>query len=240
MENKENARYEMTLLDLWKVFRKAWYIILLVAIVFGAVAYIYISYFTVPLYSSSSTFYIYYGDKDQSLGTSVGMAQTMAGSYTEFILSNDVIDKMKEDIPELAGYSRDAIRSMIAISSDEEKMIIKVSASHPNARVAYEMIEVVTEFGVEKAKAILKEAGQEGSGISTINAPEIASIPVGNSKLTKTALFAVIGAIVCYAVFFVKSMFDYRIHGENDLEDRFDYPLIAAIPSLGSDTKRPS
>jgi len=240
MDNNESAKYEISLIDLWNIFKKIWYLVAITAIIFGAVVYGYLSYFSVPMYSSHSTFYVYYGGENNTVGTNIGMAQTLVGAYEEFIVDNVVIDEMKAKIPALANASRSRIRSMLTVQSDEEKMIITVSATHSDPQVAYDMLQIVTEYGVMEAERILDKAGQKDSGISFINAAELATAPDSNNKLIKTVLAAAIGAVICYAVFFVRSMFDYRIHSESDLEDRFDYPVISAIPSLSSESRHNS
>ena len=160
MENKENTRYEMTLLDLWKVFKKAWLFVALAAIAFGAAAYIYIGYFTVPVYSSTSTFYVFYDDKEQSLGVSVGMAQTMAGSYTDFILDNKVLDKMKNDIPELSGYSYTDVDDWAAVSDEWVKEANKdIVYPEPTVKPKYGLSNFVSAINkLEKATSLDERA----------------------------------------------------------------------------------
>ena len=251
MDNKDNVREstkEISLVDMWNIFKKVWYLVLAAAIIFGAAAFVYVEFFVEPEYSSSARFYVYYNSSNSSGNTNgqvssfdMSMARTLVGTYSEMLVNNAVVDTIKSSNREFSNLSRAQIKSMITITPNPDEMIITVSATHTDPELAYSIVNTIKDTGIEEVKTILEAAKQRDSGVTTIDPPEVAKTPISNGAMIKTAIAAVIGAIVCYAVFFAKNMFDHRVHSESDLEDNFEAPILAGIPIImQQETKRDS
>ena len=250
MDNKDNVREhtrEISLLDMWNVFKKVWYLVLITAIVFGAAAFAYIEFLVEPEYSSSARFYVYYNSSSSSGNAANGpssfdmtMARTLVGTYSEMLVDNHVVDEIKDSHRDLSDLNRSQIKNMITITPNADEMIITISATHTDPQLAYSIVDTIMTDGIAEVDRILTASNQSDNGVSVIDAPEVATNPISNGAMIKSAVAAVIGAVICYAIFFAKSMLDHRVHSEDDLENNFEAPILSGIPIIFQDTKRES
>lgn len=250
MDNKESIREsvkEISLVDMWNVFKKAWVFILITAILAGGIAFAYVNFLVEPEYSSTARFYVYYNSSSSSGNTANGpssfditMARTLVGTYSEMLVDNHVVDEIKSSHREFSDFSRTQIKNMITITPNADEMIITVSATHTDPELACSIVDTIMTDGIAEVDRILASSNQSDNGVSVIDPPEVATSPISSGLLMKTAIAVLVGAVACFAIFFAKSMFDYRVHSEDDLESHFDAPILSGIPIIYQENKRNS
>lgn len=138
IEEKESGRSFVTFKMLWNILRRCWYWLLLAALIVGGIVFAvgYSNY--VPVYSSTSEFYVSNVANTTSLYSSsqTSGAEDMAEIICKFATADGVVEYISKDV-EQYGYkvSGRAIKSMISTKSDSAFFTVTVTSTDP--KLAY-------------------------------------------------------------------------------------------------------
>ena len=238
---------EITIRDLWNVLKKSFILVLVCAIVFGGVAYIYTANFVQKVYTSSNEYVLLLDrsnvDADRPVET-LNNALVVGGktimTLSSYLMTESTmksvlkyVEDMRTLYPEDANYQLDheyterQLLSLFSFQKPEEETDTVFSVSC-RAYSAHDSKVLLSAFGAiinERSAAVLNgvfiiaECDPPQDGVKT--APHA----------SRTALIAaVVGAAIPYLIFLVAKILDSRIKKEEDLKNNFDYPLLGQIP----------
>lgn len=208
--------------------KKLWIIAVIAvaaAVVAASITYLFIS----PVYSSTSKFYVY-NNTSSNVNSSISSqdiyaAQTLVETYIVIIKSDTVLEK----IAETAGvnYKPEELEEMLSAGSISGTEVFYIKVSDTSREEALRISEAIVTVVPEAITSVVK-----GSDVSVIDTPKLDN----EADFPSIPLFAVIGfflgAIISYAVFFLREVTDTTIYSEADLKESFNYPIIGQIPTI--------
>jgi capsular polysaccharide biosynthesis protein len=255
---------EISLEYLWKLFKAVWWKMLIFAVVI-AIAAAAITMIIPKEYSSSTSFYIINASLTTEYTTSslLSAAEYLSNDYIDIILGDKMISSILEmlknreydniDTKELKAKD---IREMISSSTSSKSSIFSVSVTCKNESMAHDICNYIEE----NAPAIIKEISRpatdsniyvkDGNDYVLYDSNKLECVEVVReaTKAVKvspnlpmnTAISAVLAAILTYAYFFVRKLFDTTIRTANDITTLVDKPIIAEIPDweLGASAQK--
>lgn len=235
MTNKDTSTNKVNIHTLlFVLWRKAFWIIgigVATALLFAVVT----KFLLTPIYSSTAKFYVNNNTEKGSTTISsqdINASQSLAGTAIVIIKNNnELMQKV------IATSSVDCtvaeLKDMISASSlsSTEAFAIKVSSPSPE-----EALSLANAFRIVVPEMIPEVI--QGGDVSTFDVPEKATSPDSPNIFVNTIIGGFLGIIVSFLIFFLSEALDNTIYDEEDLTDKFKYPIVGIIPTIiGTETE---
>ena len=222
-----------TLIDLWKIFvRWFWAIILAAVIVVSGMA-IFISATFKPIYSSVATLYVL--RQENSLNESniedFSLALNVVNDCTYLLKSHAVLDKVIEQLSLNTPYEQ--LSRTITTSNPVNTRILEVRVSASSPEEAKKIVDCVCQVGAQKI--------EEAMGFKQLNLYEYGTLEnEPSNKVSKTSYFlaALFAALFTYLFFVIYSFFDTSLRTDKEIEELLGVSIIGDIPNANSHKSR--
>lgn len=224
---EDSMKTEVSLDLLLLILRKNIVWILIIALVAGGLAFGIVS-FSKPSYSANASFYVInHNDADYTQSALVTAAQALAADYIEIIKSNKVLDPVSERLLREHGYelSANQLNTMISCSVKKDTAVFSVSVKSNDKNMTEAIIGVVEEV----AGPMIDSAVKRKDCIELLSGGGEAK-KVSASRITTAAIALFVGAVGGFCIFLVVALFDNTIRTEEDIKNKFDIPIIGAVP----------
>ncbi len=229
-----NNMKELNLSELLSaLLRKAW-LIVICALLAGAVAFVYTANFITPLYRSRITVYVNNTNREEVSNevssSSLSASQKLVNTYIRILQSEAVLTTVAEKIG--GGISSGAIRGQMSASALGETEVFEVSISNKDPKKAAEIANAIADVAPAKIEEII-----EGSSTKIIDRAKPATAPYTPNKTRNATLGMVLGAVIAALVVVVQTLMDVRVKGEEDLAAISSAPVLGMIPDLAADMR---
>ena len=230
-ENRNNIE-----IDLRRIFvvllTRAW-LIILVAVIFGAAAFSYAKFGMQPVYSASTQLYVNNNYQESSGYVSPGYsssqleaANRLADTYITILRSRDVIKAVQTQTGLEYKYSVAELRGMMSAAAVNETEIFQVTVTCNNYKDAATIANAVADILPVKSLDIVK-----GTTVTVVDRAQENPNKIGPSYPKYALLGAFIGGFLMAAILVVLELLDTTIHTEEYLDAAYkEYPLLAVIP----------
>lgn len=228
MEKNENQSSLQALLFVVK--RRIVYVLgiaVAAALVFALVT----AFFITPIYSSTAKFYV---NNTQDQMTSVSQQDLSASkSLAEssiVIVKNST--QLLENVIEKSGVDCTAeyLRNNITAGTYSGTEAFYISVESPDPKKAYKLAKAFYEVIPEAIPDIINKGD-----VSQMDPPKKPVEPVSPNLAVNTVIGGIIGFALAFLVFFLKEVLDNTIYTEDDLKDKFGYPIVGIIPTIVTD-----
>jgi len=223
----KNKNEELTFKDIISVFVPKIWLILIVAVVFGAIMGVYSSFLKKDTYTASSTMFAY-KDTPSISSTDMLVAENMVKVYSIVLTSDDVLNDVIANLPaEYANYNVTAsfLRNVMTIS-EQGNGVFKISVTTDNPQLSFALAE-----GIENiAPSAIKTNVQSVLSITIFESPKLPTAPNSKHLIRNVAIAFIVGALVAAIVVWLVNVFDIVIRDKKKLEDNFDIPVLGVIP----------
>lgn len=215
------------------LFKRIW-IILLSAVIAGAVLLLYTVNFVTPQYKADVTMYVNNNSSINSQyisSSDLAVAKSLVETYTNIISSNTVLEKVAEETG--LGITASQIRGMLSATAVGETEMFKVSILTPDPQMSMDIANVIAEVAPDEIARIIP-----GSSAKVV---DYARIPNGRhspSYTTSALLGFLFGGIVAIAVVLIQHMMDNRVQKEEDLELIYNAPVLGCIPEMSEGVQK--
>ncbi len=214
------------------LLRKLW-LVVLCAVVLGALSYVYTSNFVDPMYRSRITIYVNNKNTENKNNTGITAtdlttSQRLVNTYIQILKSNRVLDPVAEVIG--GGYEASHIRDLMTASALSETEVFEVWISHPDPEMAAKIANAIADVAPKQIEDIL-----EGSSTKVIDRAKVAQDPYSPNVSRNTTLAMAGGAIVAACFVILQTLLDVRVKGEEDLAQLSTAPVLGVIPDLVMD-----
>lgn len=232
---KESGTSKMiTLADLWKLFLKRLWIVLLVSVLVTVAAYL-INHFTyTPQYTSTATLYIL--RQDDSVSKSNGDADFSLAlkvvSDCDYLLKSrsvliEVIDELQIQ------YEYEQLSKMVSTNNPDNTRILEVKVEADSPELAKQIVDKICVIGQDKIT--------DAMGFQQVNLYEYGNYdpePSNRFRIISYVLVFFLTAIVTFLIIIAAFLLDDRIQDDTDIEKKLGLSLLADIPtaSLSGET----
>lgn len=210
------------------LLKKIW-IILLVALVCGALAFSATKLFIKPTYRCGFTAYVNnkLATKDSDLLTAsdVNAAKEIVKTYANILKSNTVLASADEAFD--INYSVEELKKMIQTEIQSETEIIQVFAIAKSPEEAYAIASAVAST----APGIMADI-VEGSSMKIVEYPQVPKEIYQPSYVKYAAVGFLIGFLLAAAFFTIRYLMDDTITDESELETRLNATVLGVIPDV--------
>lgn len=209
------------------LLRKLW-LIILVAVICGGMAYAGAKLFIPPTYRAVFTAYINNqkgSDLSGLTGSDVAAAQALAHTYSEIITSRSVLESAAEASGHNYGYNQ--LKDAVTTTIGSETEIVSVSVEAKTPEDAYDLAREIATSAVKYATTIV-----EGSTMKIIDLPEVPTGIYKPSYIQIALLGALVGAFVTSVIICLVQIFNDKIRNVAELQNRYTIPIVGTIPDM--------
>lgn len=244
---------EISLEQLWKVFKAAWWKILVVTII-AAVIGAGITIMRPNKYASSTSFYINNTNTTSEYTTSslLSAVEYLANDYVEIIHGDEMVSNILQAVQQNNYKKIDEkdltagdIRSMISSKTTANTSIFTITVTSTNKDLAEDVCKFIQANAPATIKKIARPATEVNiyykdgehyfpyeNQLECVSVVRAASAPtkVSPGLFTSALIAAFIGAVLAYVYFFLRKFFDTTIRSSNDIKEIINIPVLADIP----------
>lgn len=221
-------------IDQQKLFRAYWkraWLIILVAVLFGAATYAYSATMIAPTYRTSFTAYINNRMATDGGGNTSSSDLTasirLSKLYSEVIRSRSVLQGAAEKCGRKISVA--ALRSMVSVDSSDDAAMITVNVTDGSPVGAVDLAKAIAEVAPVQVARIV-----DGSNMKILDEPQLPEGKVGPHNTKNAMIGACLGAVLVLVIITVVELSDRIVRGTDDLEQMYGIAVVGRIPSLSS------
>lgn len=237
-ENRVDQKEEMEI-DVQRlvgaVWHKSW-LIMVTALVCAVLAFLGTLYFVTPMYQSSAMFYVNnssvsVGDASFSIDSGdISAAKSLVDSYIVILKTRESLN----EVIDYAGVDRtySELKGMISAASVNSTEIFQVVVTSPDPNEAEQIANAIAYILPKRISSII-----EGTSAKVVDAAVVATNPSSPSYTLNTLVGFVIGFAVSVCIILLREFFDITIRTEEDVAQRSEHPVLAAVPDMAAPSK---
>lgn len=230
-----NETLEIDLREIGRLLLKRAWLIVLCAVLLGALALGYTANFVTPMYTATTTLYVNNNTEEELESskvnsTDLAVALRLVNSYVDIVrrevVMKAVIDKLQMNVTPAQ------LRSMVSASVQGETEIFSVTVTTPNPQMSADVANAIADVAPGIISGIIS-----GSRATVI---DYAQVPTGRSSpnySTSAMLGALVGAVLAVLAVILADRMDVRLKNEQDLEKLSGAPVLGVIPDFTEDKK---
>jgi len=237
MNNRNtNDKSEIDLLHLVKLlWSKAW-LIVLVMILLGALAFSYAMFFVTPMYQATAKMYV--NNKSISVGSSVlsisdiSAAKELLNTYVEILHTRETLEVVIENTG--VEYTYEQLSRMISASSVNDTEIFAITVTGPDPKEAKDIVDQIVKILPDRITNVITDTQPR--------LVDKAVTPVNRSSPSYTR-YAVIGMLVGFVltcgIIIIIDLMDTTMRSEDYLTQNYpEIPVLAIVPDMYETKKR--
>lgn len=225
--NKRNE--ELTLKDIYELFKPKLWIMVLVSVILAAGAFVYSSFMKEDTYTSAAMVYIYDEQASSPNANELTTAKSMSETYRIIITNNTYLKHVINELPESyanSNISPSALKRMISVGAVDETQILRISVTSTDKTFAYDVAKTIVDIAPYR----LAETIPNAMSITIVEYPELAASHNNKNAVRNTVVAFLAGFILMAVAFWVSSMFDVTVRDQQRLEATVDVPVLGVIP----------
>jgi capsular exopolysaccharide synthesis family protein len=194
--------------------------------------FVFNQYIVSPRYTSTVQLYVRANTADTSADlNSLNYAQKVVTTYINFLQTNTFYHRVM--IESGLEYDPDQLRKMTWIETINNTEIFQISVTSHNPQVSYQLAATMQAVAPDLIKGILNTA--EISVVDPVVFPEA---PSGPNVWLNTMIGGIIGLLLSAATALLWEIMNNNVKSQEDLEKKYDLPVLSAIPDFQTSNKR--
>ena len=225
---KEQNMMEIDVFHLLKILWKRKFLIALVAIVTGVVAFAYSSFIVKPEYTSTTRIYVVnrnQGDKSGPTNQDLQAGSYLVKDYREIILSQDVLEKVATDLK--LDLSLKDFTKKVKVTVPVDTRIVSISVTDRAPEEASRIANSLREVAAQKIISVTRV-----SDVTTLEEARPATSPSSPNIRRNTMIGFLAGAVVMIVTVLLIELLDTRIKRPEDVENVMQIALLGVVPKL--------
>lgn len=225
---KEQNMMEIDVFQVLKILWKRKFLIALVAIVTGVVAFAYSSFIVKPEYTSTTRIYVVnrnQGDKPGLTNQDLQAGSYLVKDYREIILSQDVLEKVATDLK--LDLPSKGLASKIKVTVPADTRIVSISVTDRAPEEASRIANSLREVAAQKIISVTRV-----SDVTTLEEARPATSPSSPNIHRNTMIGFLAGAVVMIVAVLLIELLDTRVKRPEDVEDVMQIALLGVVPNL--------
>lgn len=224
-KSKETENIEIDLREIFGVLLHRLWIIIVAALVCGAVAFICSFFIITPKYESTTKVYIL--NKQNANGTvtysDVQLSATLSKDYEQLVTSRYVIEGVIKELNLDETY--ESLVGRVSASNATDTRIIAITVTDPDPAQAQRMANSVRDLAAKHITEVM-----DIEAVNVVDQANLPDSPVSPSISKWTIIGALVGIIISAAVIIIQHLLDDTIKTSEDVEKYLGLSTLALIP----------
>lgn len=224
-KSKETENIEIDLREIFGVLLHRLWIIIVAALVCGAVAFMYSFFIITPQYQSTTKVYIL--NKQNASGSvtysDVQLSATLSKDYEQLVTSRYVIEGVIKELNLDETY--ESLVGRVSASNATDTRIIAITVTDSDPAQAQRMANSVRDLAAKHITEVM-----DIEAVNVVDQANIPDSPVSPSISKWTIIGALVGIIISAAVIIIQHLLDDTIKTSEDVEKYLGLSTLALIP----------
>ena len=200
------------------------WIIILAAVVCGAVGFLYSYFLITPQYQSTTKVYILNKQNSTSVTYSdVQLSTTLSKDYEQLVTSRYVIEGVIKQLNLDETY--ESLVGKVSATNTDDTRIIAITVMDPDPEQAQKVANAVRDLAAQHITQVM-----DIEAVNVVDSANLPTSPVSPSVPKWTLIGAVIGIIIAVAVVVIQHLLDDSIKSSEDIEKYLGISTLALIP----------
>ena len=215
---------QITISDLLKMFLNHIRLIIIVTLVATLLAFLYVSFFVTPIYSTTALILVQSEASFTTGSTSSNLnaEEVKVNSITSSIELANTCAVLFTEVPEMKSIISGA---SVAIKPVEDSYFLRITASSPDPNTAANIANRVAQAAPSVFQTYFGDAGK----VDTVDEASIPSRPSSPNKTKYVLIGFLAGLIISLVISFLLEIIDTTIKPGDDLYKIYDVPVFAEI-----------
>lgn len=222
--NKSTDEIEINLGEIFALLLHKVWIIILAAVVCGAVGFLYSYFLITPQYQSTTKVYILNKQNSTSVTYSdVQLSTTLSKDYEQLVTSRYVIEGVIKQLNLDETY--ESLVEKVSATNTDDTRIIAITVINPDPEQAQKVANAVRDLAAQHITQVM-----DIEAVNVVDSANLPTSPVSPSVPKWTLIGAVIGIIIAVAVVVIQHLLDDSIKSSEDIEKYLGISTLALIP----------
>ncbi len=219
---RTNLPRELDIMEiLYALLNKIW-LIALVAVISGVLAFLYTKFLVTPTYRSEGSLFIMAQNSDLSV-SSVNMSNSLLADCEKLIKGRVVLETVIEDLDLNMSYN--ALKSIVSVSQVTNTHMIDIAVTHSDPAMAQKIVNAINKVAQDKIALLLR-----ADFVSVTAEGNLPTSPSSPNVMKNVLLCVVIAVVVVCGVLVVAFILDDKIKTSEDVEKYLQLSTLGVIP----------
>lgn len=233
MNKNKTDYYEIDLLRLAQALWKRLWLVVLVTLICGALAFSYTYFLVTPLYKATAMMYV--NNSAISVGSAkvsisagdLAASQSLVDTYTVILKTRGTLNEVisRTGVP----YSYQQLSRMVEAGAVNSTEVFSIDVTSADPQEAERIANTIAEILPDRIAEIV-----DGSSVKVVDYAIVPSEISSPSYTRNTALGMLLGLVLIAAIICLREIFDEKLHNEDDITQRYQFPILAVIPDLAA------
>ncbi len=233
MGNQDNEEIVIDVSRIFQALKKNIVVLLISAILFGAVGYGVSAFAMTPKYQASVNMIVNTTQESSTTVTNdnITSATKLVSTYAIIVKSNLVLDAVIDDLGLDMDYK--TLADKVSVSAVDSTQIMQVTVTDTDAARAANILEAITEI----APDAIVDAVEAGS-CKVVSSVMTSDEPVSPNAAKNTILAAIVGMILAIGAVLIRELTKTRtILDDKDVEEYLGLTVLSVIPEIDEGKK---
>ncbi len=221
-------REELSLWQLFLIFKKRFVIIFLSVILCGSLGFMLSKYVIKPIYTATASLYVYSNmnrSENQITSSDLMASQELVNTYIVVIKSDTVLDQVINNLN--LTMTPENIRMILTAGAIDNTEAFNISINHGDPYIAQQIVNTIIDIAPKEIIRVV-----QAGGVEVIDYAKLPEAPSSPDTILTTIIGALIGLVLSFGISITIKILDTRIRGEEYLTQVFTIPVLGSIPTL--------
>lgn len=231
---------EIDLKELFNIFWRKKFIIILITLIFAGVGAYYTYNYTTPRYKSSTTLLLAQNYSVENMDeqtneitqTDITLNQKLVSTYSKLVKSKTVIKQVLQNLDMSENLESD-LEKNIQVKAVEDTQVIEITYSNEDPMIAYKIADELSNVFCDKVSEIYNI-----NNVYIVDKAEIEETPYNINHIKDIIFFAFVGIGLSCIGIFISSLFDTTVKAAEDVERNTGLVVLAQIPELKTEGEK--
>lgn len=229
MEDSMTKAKPITIGDLLKMFLQHIKLIIILSLLGMGIAFVYVSYFVTPIYSTSALILVQNNSNFEFGGsTSTTTDRVNTNDISSSVMLANTCSTLFRVDPDMKSLISGASVSITAV---EESYFLRITSSSADPHTAANIANLVAN----NAKTVFKKYFGDAGKVEKVDEASVPSRPSSPNKQRYIIMGLVIGLVISLIISFLLEIIDTTIKPGDDLYKQYDIPVFAEIVDFESE-----
>ena len=232
MSDSVNPQDELDLLELLKLIKHYWYLLVISAVVCAIVGFFGTKYLIVPQYQASVNMIVNTRTDNSSTvsNDSINSAKNLVDTYAIIVKGNTVLNSVIDNLGLAVDGEKMKYKDLsdkVKVSAIDDTQVMKITVTDPDPEIASRIVREIATISPNE----IVEAVEAGS-CKVISQVDVTEKPVSPSKIKNTAIAVAIGIVLATAIIVIRDLVSNYVVDDEDVMKFLDISVIGVIPEI--------
>lgn len=208
--------------------------ILISGLAVAILVFLIVTIFVSPTYEVRTSFYVYNTSASESgsvNSSDMQAAKNLATTYAKILGSNAVVDTVINDLDDINGHERTALRNNIRVNGVSDTQVIEVKVMTDSRDLSYQIADSFSRIAPKEVIRIAKVGN-----IEVLDQPEMPNKKSSPRTLYDTMLGFLAGMILAFGIICLRVVSDTTVRNSYDVDKSVGLPVLGMIPEIKNST----